>query len=376
MRARFGPLYATPGFGTFATNQRIMRTSFTLSLSLLTAALSAQIAIGPGDMPSVGDTVRYVNTAPDGIDVDFTGAGVTWDFSSLEVGAEGADTVVSVISTPFLYQFFFNNPLIYPDHDADIALRGPAFSFQALTVSNVYEYYKRDGSGYRNVGFGANVNGLPTSVRREPVDRVHVFPLEFGDTDVSPSSFTLDVPGLFNFTQDQVRTNTVDGWGTLYLPADTFEVLRVRSVLQREDSIYIAQFGQGFSFPEPETVEYKWIANGMDLPVLFVTTVGGQVTQARFHYSPSDLQNAVAERTARQVALFPNPANGTIWLHAPVGGPSLVQVIDAQGRTVVGDRRTSVEGKLAFDVSGLAPGRYQVIVTGKERQVLPLVVHP
>jgi hypothetical protein len=353
-----------------------MRSPLTLSFSLLAAALSAQITIGPGDMPSVGDTVRYVNTLPAGIDLDFTGAGVTWDFSTLEVGNEGADTVVSVTSTPFLYQFYFNNPFIYPDHDADIALRGPAFSFQALTVSNVFEYYKRDASGYRNVGFGANVNGLPTSVRRVPVDEVHVFPLNFGDSNVSPSSFTLEVPGLFNFTQDQVRTNTVDGWGTLYLPADTFEVLRVRSVLQREDSIYIAQFGQGISFPEPETVEYKWIANGMDLPVLFVTTVGGQVTQARFHYSPSDVQTAVAERSANAAALFPNPATGTVRLHAPAGVASLVTVVDAQGRTVLGELRMPTEGQLAFDISGLAPGRYQVIVTGEGRQVLPLVVQP
>lgn len=353
-----------------------MRTPLTLSACLFAAALAAQITIGPGDMPSVGDTVRYVNTLPDGIDVDFTGAGVTWDFSTLEVGVEGADTVVSVTSTPFLYQFFFNNPFVYPEHDADIALRGPAFSFQQLAVSNVFEYFKRDASGYRNVGFGANVNGLPTSVRRVPVDQVHVFPLEFGDTDESPSSFTLEVPGLFNFTQDQVRTNTVDGWGTLYLPADTFEVLRVRSVLQREDSIYIAQFGQGISFPEPETVEYKWIANGMDLPVLFVTTVGGQVTQARFHYSPADIQTGVATTDRTEVTLFPNPVTNTAWLRVPSGSSGEVMVIDAQGRAVIGALRLPSSGTLAIDVAGLAPGRYQVLVTGTAQRSLPLVVKP
>lgn len=84
--------------------------------------------------------------------------------------------------------------------------------------------------------------------------------------DTSFSEFTLSVPTLFSFTQRQWRYNEVDGWGTLYLPADTFEVLRVKSTLERTDSAYVEQFGQGFTFPEPETIEYKWIAQGMDLP--------------------------------------------------------------------------------------------------------------
>lgn len=353
-----------------------MRTTLTLSTFLLATALSAQITIGPSDMPSVGDTVRYVNTLPAGIDVDFTGAGVTWDFSMLEVGGEGADTVVSVSSTPVLFQFYFNNPFIYPDHDADIAMRGQAFSFQQLNVTNVYEYFKRDATGYRNVGFGANVNGVPTSVRRIPVDRIHVFPLNFGDADTSASSFTLEVPTLFSFTQDQVRANSVDGWGTLYLPADTFEVLRVRSVLQRVDSIYISQFGQGISFPEPETVEYKWIANGMDEPVLLVTTVAGQVTQARFHYSPVDIQTGVAANDGVHMTLHPNPAATMAWLRVPAGTTGEAMVIDAQGRMVIGAQRVPASGALAIDVAGLAPGSYQVLVNGTEQRSLPLVVQP
>jgi hypothetical protein len=345
-------------------------------MCLLTGTAAAQITIGPNDMPSAGDTVRYVNTAADGLDLDLTGAGVVWDLSWLEPGVEGADTVVGVNSTPVLYQFYFNNPFIYPDHDADIAMRGQAFSFQQLNVSNVFEYFKRDASGYRNVGFGANVNGVPTSVRRIPVDQVHVFPLNFGDTDQSFSSFSLEVPTLFSFTQDQVRTNTVDGWGTLYLPADTFEVLRVRSVLQRDDSVFIAQFGQGFAFSEPETVEYKWIANGMDEPVLLVTTVGGQIGEARFHYSPDDIQTGSADLDAADVALYPNPANSTVWLRTAPGSAGELYVVDALGRRVIGAQRIPPSGTVALDVSGLAAGRYQVHVNGAGQHTLPLVVQP
>jgi hypothetical protein len=353
-----------------------MRRTLALSFCLVAGSATAQITVGPNDMPSAGDTVRYVNTVADGVDLDLTGPGVVWDLSWLVPGAEGADTVVGVGSTPALYQFFFNNPFIYPEHDADIAMRGQAFSFQQLNVSNVFEYFKRDASGYRNVGFGANVNGVPTSVRRIPVDRIHTFPLDFGDTDQSFSSFSLEVPSLFSFTQDQLRTNTVDGWGTLYLPADTFEVLRVRSVLQRDDSVFIAQFGQGFAFPEPETVEYKWIANGMDEPVLLITTVGGQLRDARFHYSPDEVQTGVAGMDRADMGLFPNPADGVVWLRVPAGNAGEVNVLDAQGRRVISSQRIPAAGDVALDVSGLAPGRYQVLVQGAQQRSLPLIVQP
>jgi hypothetical protein len=361
---------------SFAAHRSPMRSPSVLSVCLLAGSTAAQITIGPNDMPSAGDTVRYVNTVADGVDLDLTGAGVVWDLSWLEPGMEGADTVVGVNSTPVLYQFYFNNPFIYPDHDADIAMRGRAFSFQQLNVSNVFEYFKRDASGYRNVGFGANVNGVPTSVRRIPVDQIHVFPLNFGDTDQSFSSFSLEVPTLFSFTQDQVRTNTVDGWGTLYLPADTFEVLRVRSVLQRDDSVFIAQFGQGFAFSEPETVEYKWIANGMDEPVLLVTTVGGEVSEARFHYSPEEVQTGLGDLGAVDMALYPNPANSTVWLRTAPGSANELYVVDALGRRVIVAQRLSPSGIAAIDVSGLAGGRYQVHVNGPDRRILPLVVQP
>ena len=177
-----------------------MRFILTLFVPLIAAPLAAQITIGPADMPSAGDTMRYRSTDATEVAVEVTGPDMLWDYSFLLPGDEGADTAVSVSSTPLLYQFYFNNALLYPAYDADLALRGPAFGFQQLTVSNVFEYYKRDASGYRNVGFGANVNGIPTSVRRTPVDYIHRFPLAFGDEDSSFSSFTLNVPTLFSFT--------------------------------------------------------------------------------------------------------------------------------------------------------------------------------
>ena len=334
-------------------------------LSLLAFSYAtAQITVGPADMPSAGDTVRYRSTAAADVDFSYTEAGVIWDMSALVPDVEGADTAVAVSATPFLYQLFFNNQFIYPENHADYAVRGQSFDFQGqLTVEDVYNYFKKDDTGFRDVGFGANVNGVPTSVRRQPVDYIHRFPMNYGDTDSSFSTFELNVPTVFSFTQRQWRYNTVDGWGTLYLPADTFQVLRVVSVLSRTDSVFVELFGQSFNFDEPETIEYKWIAAGMDEPVLQVTTVGGQPTTARFFYNPEDVVTGIAEHASAQPSLFPNPAQDAVFVNLPAGWKGTLLITDALGRQV----RTEVLRENAvrrIELAGLSAGTYVAKLLG------------
>ena len=345
-----------------------MRTSvFVLGLAF-TGGLSAQITIGPDDMPSQGDTMRYRNADGSGIAVELTGADHVWDFGDLTPQAEGADTAVSVGATPFLYQLFFNNPFFYPAYVADYGMKGVSFGFQQLSLEEVYDYYRVDADGFRNVGFGATVNSLPTSVRREPIDIIHQFPMEFGDEDSSFSAFNVTVPTLLYFGQDQLRHNVVDGWGTLYLPADTFQVLRVKSVLQRTDSIYIEQFGFGFRLPEPETVEYKWIAQGMDAPVLQVTTLGGVPTATRFFYEPEDITTAVpSTRGPASPALYPNPTANEAYVQLPAELGGIIVVSDGAGREIA--RASNVpKGTLhRIDLAEVAPGTYTVRLVGGVR---------
>ena len=319
--------------------------------------LSAQITIGAPDMPSAGDTMRYQNTTLPSFDGADTGPGHAWHFEALLPTGEAADTAVTVGSTPFLYQFYFNNALFYPDWDADYALRGTSIDFQGVQLSDVYDYYKKDATGFRNVGFGANINGVPASVRRIPVDWVHRFPMNYGDMDTSYSEFSLDVPSLFSFTQQQTRYNEVDGWGTLYLPADTFDVLRVKSTLVRFDSVYIEQFGQGFAFPEPETIEYKWIAQGMDEPVLQIVTTGGQITTARFFYE-EDISTGVARvPAAAAFNVYPNPASASLRFVLP-GMAGTLTLRNMQGLIVATERIATGRTSTTFDASQFAAGAY------------------
>lgn len=331
-----------------------------LTLTFATAA-SAQITIAEDDMPNAGDTLRFMRANPGSVAVDFTGADVVWDYGDLVAQSEGADTAVGVGATPFLYQLFFNNPFLFPEHRADYGMVGAEFDFQVLSLTDVYDYYRADDEGFFNVGFGANVNGLPTSVRREPVDRIHSFPLEFGGTDVSNSSFNVSVPTLLYFGQDQVRTNEVDGWGTLYLPADTFQVLRVKSTLQRTDTIFIDQLGIGFRVPEPETIEYKWIAAGMGKPVLEVTTTAGIPLSTEFYYEADDITTTVSTMGQADLTIYPNPAQSEVFIPIPAGLNGQLEVRDVAGRMV---RTINVQaGSIQrLDISALADGPYTLQV--------------
>ena len=333
------------------------------ALSLCTMA-QGQITIDTGDMPQVGDTLRYFTSQVTGFNGADTGPGHVWDHSQLPLTIETADTAVSVGSTPLLYQFFFNNPFLYPDHDADYAVTGQAFGFGALTVSDVYDYFKNNSDGFRNVGFGANVNGLPSSVQRNPVDWIHHFPLEYGDADSSFSHFELNVPTLLYFGQDQWRVNEVDGWGTLYLPADTFEVLRVKSTLTRIDTVFIDAFGIGFTLPEPETVEYKWLAQGVRQPVLQINTIAGAPALTRFVHDLDISTGVAAVHVPSESSAYPNPADDFVFVPLAERTRGELLVLDASGREVVRQRIDAASPVVRVNVSGLANGTYTFQLAG------------
>jgi hypothetical protein len=336
---------------------RIIFLSFGIVASVMPAA--SQLVIGPADMPTAGDILRYHTTPAAAVDIALAGYDVVWDMSDLQVGAPDADTAVAVSSTPFAYQLFFNNTFLYPEHAANFALPGTGFGVQGVSFSDVFDYYKKDATGYRNVGFGANLNGIPTSVRRVPVDYIHRFPLDYGDRDTSSSSFNVNVPTVGYYQQDQTRINHVDGWGTLVLPGNTFEVVRVRSVIQQRDSVYVDQFAIGFGTNRPQAVEYKWLAQGMDIPVLQVTVTGNQASNARFFFDPGSIASVSERVVDTGLKVWPNPARDHVQVaNIPSGGVLVVH--DVAGREVLRTASIAPGVVATIPLEGFGDGIYTV----------------
>ena len=306
-------------------------------LSCLSNLIFAQITITTADMPLVNDTFRLSETNNiQGLDPELTGTNFTWDFSTLIPTTQRMDTFFSVTTTPFTYQFFFNNLFLYPNHKASYALTGQDIGIPQVSISEVFNYIKNSSSAYDNVGFGSNINGIPSSTQNTPVDREYNFPMNYGSNHASNSEFAISVPTFGHYGQTLDRNDTIDGWGSLTLPNGTYDVLRVKSILNKVDTTYLDLLGFGATIPRPEEIEYKWLANFKGLPLLKVITNGGVVTQIEYQDDPLIVSSVIESNKIDNVTIFPNPTKNhlVIDLKLNFSGNLKVNVKDILGKNV------------------------------------------
>ncbi len=326
--------------------------------SLMAICSFAQIIVTDNDMPAANDTIRLSTTFDiQGLDPALTGTNYSWNFSTLTPNAQRIDTFFSVSSTPFAYQFFFNNGIVYPNHKASFALRGVDIGIPQVPITEVFDYVKNSSTAYDNVGFGSQINSIPSSTQNIPVDREYEFPMNYNDDHTSNSAYGITVPGFGFYGQSLERIDTVDGWGSLILPNGTYNVLRVKSILNKIDTTYIDLISLGTTIPRPEEIEYKWLAAGTGLPMLKVVMVAGNVTE--IEYQDDFVAVSIEEnRTINDITIFPNPAKNylTIDFNATISGNLKVSLKDISGKDV-----------------GLVYNKF--INTGENKLILNLVEH-
>lgn len=277
---------------------------------VMTFISAAQITITDNDMPIVNDIYK-INITSDlqGNDPALTGTNYLWDYSQLTTETQRADTLVVVSSLPIIFQYFFNNSFMFPNHKADYGVKGQNMNIQTVAITDVYNFYKKSPTQYANVGFAANINNIPTPTRRTPVDVEYVFPLNYNDNNISNSEFLISIPTYGDYGQSQERIDTVDGWGSIITPAGTTECLRIKSILNIVDTVYIASLNIGFSIPRPQQIEYKWLAKKTGVPFLKITSNLGT-----YQVEHQDSLRYVKPETPFKFKLFPNPANELITL--------------------------------------------------------------
>lgn len=335
----------------------------------------AQPSIDSTHMPAPGDVV--IRTVVNNVgDIDFvpSDSNMIWDFSVLDGVSSIGDTFIGVLSTPFTYIATFNNPFDQ-EHKASVASRQPPMqSAPGITITNMYNFYKSAYGYYGIVGFGAEVNSIPIPVKYDHADTIYNYPLTFGNIDSSFSQYDINIPNLGYNAERKHRTNYVDGWGTLYLPGDTFDVIRIRSVLRIFDSIYIDSLGFGIGFNRNET-EYKWIATESKLPVLQVTQrqgggMGGNSTDAWF-LDNRDHSGFPSTANTPGIRIYPNPGKDVIYIIASGNNVLSCQIRDMQGRLVLNGNCDPVQG---ISVSSLIPGLYFITITHNESTTTELFI--
>lgn len=340
-----------------------MKFFLTLFSAIAVSGLVAQPVIGPADMPSSGQSYQLVQSAGIGLDDpgNTFGEDVLWDYSELQQLTAQVNSYVPVSDAPFLYQFWFNNPALpsFSNH----ALPAAEFGFELpIPISDIYNFYRADENGYFDCGFAASLSGFPLSGARNPTDRILKFPLEYGMApDTNSTFFNITIPELANIKSFRTRANSLDGWGTVVTPSGTYEALRVRSVVNGVDTIFVESAGIDQTIVTPETIEYRWLSPGAGLPVLQINVVDGNVTTV--NYLGTEV-TGLAEVPAGSASLqiFPNPAVSEAWLEIAAGEQVLQLVVtDISGKLVEVDSRKA-GNRIHLNTSLLNAGMYRVMV--------------
>jgi hypothetical protein len=314
-----------------------MKYAFIVAFAFCVAELNAQITITSADMPGAGDSVRlsYAN-GTNNIDHTLTGANYLWDFSTLTpIAQERID-----FNQPSAFPFAFMSDVAVTNYSPD------TLPVIGTIPSNFTDYFKVGNSSYRQIGLSfefASLIPIPIPVIFSAGDTVYRFPLNYGNIDSCDAKYGFSIPGIGYLGQDRHRVNVVDGWGTLITPLDTYNVVRVRSVVNAVDTIALDTTNQtGFTLVRPTEVQYKWLANGLVHPVLEVDCQvianAEVVTNVAFQDSLIDglFQVSVAENSSPVSAVYPNPTAGSlsIKLNSNMAEPPVIEAYNAQGQQV------------------------------------------
>lgn len=331
-----------------------MKKLFTLSCVLMFGSLYGQITITNADLPSANDTARISRAdANTPVDLTLTGANYTWDFSFLTPVSQDVDSFISVFSTPLVYSFVFGFNSNLVQRGVDVA------AFPGAPISDVYGFYNKSSNNFKQTGYGASINGQSVPVDFNSDDIIYDFPVNFGNIDSSDSDYSLIIPNLAAAVGNQRRVNVVDGWGNVTTPYGTFSALRIVSTLTGEDSLYLDTLGQGFSAQRPLTREYKWMANGQDIPVLQINTVDNfgneNVTAIIYRDSVRVLSSLMNIPAPVALNLYPNPVKDAMVvasIKVEKMGQATIDILSYDGRLISRSTEWLMPGTQTLAVRG------------------------
>jgi hypothetical protein len=334
----------------------------TIKVASVFFVAGAQITIDSGDMPSVNDTIRISSALPDqGIDVNTTGPNQNWDYSGLAPVSQRIDTLLSVSSTGTAYAFFFIDNA-FNQNRANLAIyEGDQPSGGGIIITEAYSYFYKSSASFKQVGVAGKLNGFPTPVAFSPHDVIYNFPLNFNNQDSSNSGLTFNLPNTFYYEYSQTRQNHADGWGSLTIPYGTFPTLRIKSVINGRDSMYVDSLATGFAINRPLLTQYKWLGKQQDLPLLQISTqtnFGIPVVSLVDYRDSARTLTAVEENNVKPLAVntYPNPFNNYVNVQYTLIRSATVEIeiTDMQGRMVYSQT-----------LPGQNPGVYQYIIGGR-----------
>ena len=292
-----------------------------------------------------------------------TGQNYNWDFSQLTPNTQTVDTFFTILSTqyiPVAYNLIYNDPFDQA-HKADVVTRSfnSTNPFPQIQITENFNFYKSSNSGYSQVGQGAKINGVPTPMKYDNAESFFTFPMTFGNTDSSVSKYSLNIPGVGYYGETIKRVNLVDGFGTLATPYGTFDVMRVKSLINTKDTIYLDTIHFGIHLNKPLETQYIWLGDNQGDPLLFISKINNNVT-VRYKDSLHILNNINNVFNNQGLALFPNPAKDILKI-SPAQNIEKIEIMDVLGDVLLVKEQNLSE----INISSLTKGIYMVRIYSK-----------
>lgn len=341
-----------------------------LALVLLTSSFaSAQITLNNSDFADGGDTVRMSSATDPSIDFLSTGANFTWDFSGLVAENQVLKSFYDLSGTSITMQFLFG-PFAPPVYQAtnftasnDLPL-DQFGSFLPVNISEVNGVSKNSADSITSIGFSIVVEGNEVPVKSDTIETRYKFPANFGDVYSSRGYTNLDMNPFFDaiWIQYRQRNSNIDGWGQITTPFGTFDALRMRHVIEEQDSLYIGQFGTWIELPIPTSTIYEWWTTGELEPILRISTSSFNGTESVTGIEYRDVYDpllAGVDELITEVNVYPNPANNELTVDGFYVGSSFV-LINAEGKLV---QSGSIESpSQVISLEGFDSGVYTLLI--------------
>jgi hypothetical protein len=344
--------------------------TFLLLTSLFNLKAQTPITLTRADFPcpsaaacGLPDSILYTSVPISStVNTSSSGASSTWDMSMLANGTPNYQKLLPMSATPFIFQLAFLSCDFVQPLLGNTAVGG-------LPVADAFEYFNYAGTSSSRLeikGFGANVT-IPGSTLPIPLpavytspDIIYQFPIAYGNKDSSLSGYSLTIPlggtiGDVTFKRKQKRVNEVDGWGSIITPAGTFDVLRLKSSIDRIDSLITGFIPIGFP---SKPLEYKWLGNTKQIPVFQVngTVFGSNFTPNAINFWGVPKVTGIEEiGPASNLFLFPNPTKENCSIQYFLTNSSDLDILI-----------TNLEGKLVGEF------HFKNQQGGKHTEILPL----
>lgn len=304
-----------------------MKKPLLLMATVIASYSFGQITIGQYDVVGSGDMVTQNNDTMPTMAIPADGAGMTWDFSSLQNHSQN--------TLSFGAASWFSNASYFPD------------ATLGANDGNGFEIFLiKDAASLRMIGFAGDLFGTgDRHMYLNPGDDIIQFPANYNDSYTTNSVQTFSFPGsdvgapVDSIVNKRYTTKNVsiDGWGSVTTPYGTFEALKINTVSDYYDSTWVYMFGVAQLFDNSMGTDYS-AAFWSDDPSTGFPLVELSHNNADTIYSASWLNSAPtaggSELSGVVVELYPNPASDVVNIHMGLGAEGELTVVDMNGKLI------------------------------------------